>query len=135
MVDQSRTNGLTEPQLTELKEMLENRRRDLLENIETRRTRDTHVDADENKEELDIASTNQRQAVALRVLDNESKLLRQINRALEKIEIGEYGLCEGTEEPIGYARLKAIPWARHSVTYKEEREREQQLMTSRLPGR
>ena len=135
MAKQSKINGLTPTQLAELKNMLQRRRKDLLENIETRRNRDTKVDASENKEELDQATNSQLQAVSLRVMDKESKLLKQINRALEKIEIGEYGLCEGTEEPIGFARLKAVPWARHSVSYKEEREREQQLMTSRLPGR
>jgi DnaK suppressor protein len=135
MAKQEKINGLTPTQRAELQEMLRRRRRELLENIETRRQRDTKVEASENKEELDQASHSQLQAVSLRVMDKESKLLKQIDRALAKFEDGEYGLCEGTEEPIGYARLKAVPWARHSVAYKEEREREQQLMTSRLPGR
>ena len=42
----------------------------------------------------------------------------------DKVKNGTYGLCEGTDESIGYARLKLRPWTRHSVTYKEELERE-----------
>jgi DnaK suppressor protein len=52
-------------------------------------------------------------------------LLREIDRALAKMNEGEYGLCEGTGEPIGYSRLKLRPWARFSVAYQEELERAQ----------
>ena len=38
--------------------------------------------------------------------------LRDIEDALRKIEDGSYGTCEVCGEPIGAARLSAIPWAR-----------------------
>ncbi|MFZ9886889.1 MAG: TraR/DksA family transcriptional regulator [Myxococcota bacterium] len=58
------------------------------------------------------------------LMDRDAKLLREVERALEKVNDGSYGLCEGTDEPIGYARLRIRPWTRYSVTYKEELERE-----------
>jgi len=73
--------------------------------------------------------------VALRILDKEVKLLREVERALKKFEKKEFGLCEGTMEPIGYARLKARPWARYSVTHKEELERIQREQSTLRPGR
>ena len=38
--------------------------------------------------------------------------LVEINAALERIEAGTYGICEGCGKPIGAERLAAIPWAR-----------------------
>jgi len=35
----------------------------------------------------------------------------QVERALDKIEEGNYGTCDNCGEPIGEARLEALPWA------------------------
>jgi DnaK suppressor protein len=59
-----------------------------------------------------------------KLLERDVRLLAEIDRALAKIREGAYGLCEGTGEPIGYARLRLQPWARYSVEYQEELERE-----------
>ena len=37
--------------------------------------------------------------------------LRDVERALEKLEDGTYGTCDGCGRPIGSERLEAIPWA------------------------
>ena len=63
-------------------------------------------------------------------MDRDAKLLREVERALEKIKDGTFGYCEGTGEPIGYARLKLRPWTRYSVTYKEELEREEKRISN-----
>jgi DnaK suppressor protein len=76
-------------------------------------------------DEIDIASRHQDQAFLLRLADKERKLLKEIDRALTKIEDGSYGVCEGTGEPIGLRRLEARPWARYSIAYKEQLEREE----------
>lgn len=38
--------------------------------------------------------------------------LEEVEAALLRIEDGSYGVCEICGEPIGAARLSAIPWAR-----------------------
>ena len=81
-------------------------------------------DTDSLADELDIASRAQDQAFLLRLADKERKLLIEIDAALEKMRGGEYGLCEGTDEPIGFKRLELRPWTRYSVAYKEMLERE-----------
>jgi len=128
-------NGLTKTQMEELRKELEKKRIELRRSISKRMNRDTELDPSEIIEELDQATAGQHQDVQLRILDKEVKLLREIERALAKFEKGEYGLCEGTLEPIGYARLKARPWARYSVTYKEELERQQREQSTMRPGR
>jgi DnaK suppressor protein len=65
----------------------------------------------------DIGTDNYEQEFALGLLDSERKLLREINDALQRIEDGTYGICEGTGEAIPKARLEASPWARYCVAY------------------
>ena len=128
-------NGLTATQHKELLKVLTEKRDELRRSIAQRRDRDSAIDPSEIIEELEQASTGQHQDVALRILDKEVKLLREVERALKKFEKEEYGLCEGTMKPIGYARLKARPWARYSVTHKEEMERQQREQSLLRPGR
>lgn len=71
----------------------------------------------------DRASEETDQALELRTRDRERKLINKINQALERIELGEYGFCEETGEPISVARLKARPIATLSLEAQERHER------------
>ncbi|MEM7167630.1 MAG: TraR/DksA family transcriptional regulator [Planctomycetota bacterium] len=51
----------------------------------------------------------------LSLLENNTSALREIDKALERIDEGTYGICDVTGEPIGRERLKAIPWTRFSI--------------------
>ena len=62
--------------------------------------------------------------VAARLLASEHNLLREINEALDRIENGTYGICEGTGIRIHKNRLKAIPWARHCIEYASEMQKQ-----------
>ena len=62
-----------------------------------------------------------------KLMDNERKLLRKIEDALEHIEQGTYGICEATGVPISKTRLEAKPWARYCVEY--ARKLEQNLVS------
>lgn len=75
-------------------------------------------------DEMDVAQRHTEQAYLMRFADKERKLLVQITNALEKLRDGEYGVCEGTGEPISFKRLELRPWTRYSVEYKEQVERE-----------
>jgi DnaK suppressor protein len=50
------------------------------------------------------------------------KQLVEIEMALARIENGNYGICEETEELIEEERLVAIPWTRLSIEGAEIRE-------------
>lgn len=50
------------------------------------------------------------------------KQLMEIESALSRIEKGQYGICEETEEVIEAERLLAIPWTRLSIEGAEIRE-------------
>ncbi len=65
----------------------------------------------------DIGTDNFDQEFTLGLMDSERKLIKEIDEALQRIEDGTYGICEGSGEPIPKARLEAIPWARYCVEY------------------
>ena len=65
----------------------------------------------------DIGTDNYEQEFSLGLMDSERKLVREILDALRRIELGTYGICEGTGKPIPKARLEANPWARYCVEY------------------
>ncbi len=81
------------------------------------------LDKNEMMDEVDLASATIEQNLTFKLLDRDRKLLGEIEHALHKIEIGDYGYCEGTGEPIPKRRLEVRPWCRHSVKYKEQLER------------
>ena len=65
----------------------------------------------------DIGTDNYEQEFALELMDSERKLLDEIHAALERIQDGTYGICEGTGKPIPKPRLEAQPWAKHCIEY------------------
>ena len=62
--------------------------------------------------------------VSLELSNKEMSILKQIDRALAKIEDGTYGLCDISKEPIAKARLEAIPYAVMTVKSQEKMEKE-----------
>ena len=81
-------------------------------------------DLDPLPDEADQASRSSEQAYLIRFADKERKLLREIDYALERLKTGDYGVCLGSDEPIGFRRLSLRPWTRYSIAYKEELEHE-----------
>ena len=74
----------------------------------------------------DIGTDNYEQEFTLGMIENEEDELRAFDAAIEKIEDGTYGTCEECEKPIGKARLKVMPHARHCIEcqrMEEERSR------------
>ncbi len=47
-------------------------------------------------------------------------LMTEIESALTRLAQGRYGLSEESGEPIAYARLRSIPWARRTAEEEEE---------------
>lgn len=61
--------------------------------------------------------------ISLEVTTREYTLLKQIERALEKIEDGTYGQCDITGDDIPIARLEAVPYATMTVKAQEQLEK------------
>lgn len=75
----------------------------------------------------DRASSETEKALELRTRDRQRKLIAKIDAAIRRIEIGEYGYCEETGEPIGLRRLDARPIATLSLEAQERHERRERV--------
>ena len=120
---QTQEKELTAKQKDELHKLLMSKRDELLEKLGARRTGTTEREQKPG-DEADQAVEDAEVALETRLMDREAKLLREVERAVAKFKDETYGYCEGTDDPIGFARLKLRPWTRYSVTYKEELEKE-----------
>ena len=72
--------------------------------------------ADEGTDDFD-------RTISLQLSDKEMQILRQIERALEKIDEGTYGVCDITGDDIPVKRLEAIPYATMTVQAQEKFEK------------
>jgi len=80
----------------------------------------------ENLREPDIAdraSSETNWSIQLRTRDRQRKLIAKIDAALRRLQLGEYGYCEITGEPISLKRLDARPIATMTLEAQERHER------------
>ncbi len=71
----------------------------------------------------DVGAVTLNREMDLSLQGNAEYLLSQIDRALEKIEEGTYGICDRGGHPIEEARLRAIPYATLCMQHQKEMER------------
>ena len=118
-------SSLTSADTETFRQMLLEKRREILKNVnefEDEALKKSRLDASGDLSSMpihmaDLGTDNYEQEFALGLMDGERKLLKEIDDALERIEQGTYGICEGTGKPILKARLKAQPWARYCVDH------------------
>jgi len=63
----------------------------------------------------------------LKLKERERKLLKKIDKAIEKIENNVYGICESCGEEIDLKRLEARPVTDMCIACKTEQEEEEKL--------
>lgn len=116
---------MNKKELKRFAEILGERRDQILKQAGTTKEAGLGVEPDELHDEIDQASTETGQQLQLRLRDRENVLLKKIDKALKKIEDGEYGVCELCEEPISVKRLEARPVTDLCIRCKEEQERQE----------
>jgi len=113
---------LTAEQLAELRSLLRAKRRELLSEV-LRATEELSEAEGREPEHMDRAESASALDDRAQRTGRESALLEEIEAALLRMESGSYGISEDSGEPVGYARLKAVPWARRTAREEEELER------------
>jgi len=116
---------LTPEQISHFHELLLASRRELVGDVDQMRGEALNNNRQESAGELssmpihmaDVGTDNYEQEFTLGLIESERQMLRDIDRALNKIENGGYGICEGTGAYIDHARLEARPEARYSIEY------------------
>ena len=93
-----------------LKQMLEDRRRDIQDRLRSlRETLPAQVAEVKDAEEQSVQDFVQ--DVELALMEMKSETLGQIDEAIRRLEAGTYGTCANCGNEIAEARLKALPFA------------------------
>ena len=71
--------------------------------------------SDEAKDNGDLSIRGAVQELALKMGDNESQMVADIDQALMRMKEGSYGICVRCGKPIDERRLDAIPTARYDA--------------------
>jgi DnaK suppressor protein len=69
---------------------------------------------------LDEVQLMRERELAVRNLDRDSNLLRQIHQAISRIAAGTYGLCLHCDEEISPKRMAVVPWAGFCIRCQEK---------------
>lgn len=102
--------GLTSAQLDELRAILGRARAETLALLKDEEA--TARSAESLPEPMDAAELSREQGDGALLSERARVHLREIDAALAKMESERYGVSERSGDPIGYERLKAVPWAR-----------------------
>jgi DnaK suppressor protein len=96
---------MTKSELNKYKNVLEDKQTELVRMI---RNRDGIV-IEKSADALDEVQYATERDLAIRSLDRDSNLLRNVRAALFRIEDGSFGVCLHCEEDISPKRLAALP--------------------------
>ena len=128
--NRSSKKTLSDADLEHFKGLLLEKRREIIGDVnemEDEALRKSRLDASGDLSSMpihmaDLGTDNYEQEFALGLMDSEIKMLKEIDRALARVQDKTYGICLATGKFISKSRLKAKPWARHSVDYAKQLE-------------
>jgi DnaK suppressor protein len=110
---------MTKVDLEKFRKTLETKQSELTGSL---RNRDEIV-IEKAPDALDEVQLAGERELAIRNLDRDSNMLRQIRRALARIEDGSYGICLHCDEEISPKRIAAVPWAAYCIRCQEQVDR------------
>ncbi len=111
---------MTKSEINKYKGMLEVKQVELARLL---RNRDD-IAIDRSPDALDEVQRAAERELAIRNLDRESNLLRNVKAALRRIADGSYGVCVHCEEDISPKRLAAVPWTPFCIKCQEAADRD-----------
>lgn len=111
--------------LKRFKSILDAKRAALVSNAQNMTAENMTLDTNDLPDEMDLASSEGLQSFQFRLRGREKTFLEKIDRALQKIEGGEFGVCEECGEEISIKRLEARPETTLCIRCKEDQERQE----------
>ena len=123
--------AFTQDELQYFKELLLERRTELLRELEDFKNGDAASTMKEAAGEnssyafhmADLGSDTMEREKAFYFATREGRLLYHLDQALERVQSGTYGFCHNCGQPISRERLEAVPHARLCITCKANEEK------------
>src|SRR6266513_618121 len=110
---------MTKTELNKYKALLEAKQAELAGGLRNREG----IAIEKTADALDEVQLAGERELAIRNLDRESNLLRNVKGALARMAEGSYGICLHCEEEIKPKRLEAVPWAKFCIRCQEAADR------------
>ena len=110
---------MTKNELNKYKAMLEAKQAELAGGLRNREG----IAIEKTADALDEVQLAGERELAIRNLDRESNLLRNVRSALARMTDGSYGTCLHCEEDISPKRLNAVPWTAYCIKCQEAADR------------
>ncbi len=110
---------MNQTELNKYKAMLDAKQKELSVGLRNRED----IAIQKTPDALDEVQLAGERELAIRNLDRESSLLRNIKGALARIADGSYGVCLHCEEDIKPKRMDAVPWAKYCIKCQEAADR------------
>jgi DnaK suppressor protein len=112
---------MAKSELNKYRNVLEAKQTELVQLV---RNRDG-IAIEKSPDALDEVQRATERELAMRNLDRDSNLLRNVRGALRRIEEGSFGVCLRCEEDISPKRLAAVPWTAFCIQCQEIADRSQ----------
>ena len=112
---------MTKSEFNKYRNVLEDKQAELVRML---RNRDGIV-IEKSADALDEVQYATERELAIRSLDRDSNLLRNVRGALGRIKEGSFGVCPRCEEEISPKRLAAVPWTTFCIQCQEIADRNQ----------
>ena len=110
---------MTQTEINKYKAMLETKKAELSAGLRNRED----IAIEKTPDAIDEVQLAGERELAIRNLDRESNLLRNVKGALVRIADGSYGVCMHCEEDIKIKRLDAVPWTKYCIKCQEAADR------------
>ncbi len=121
---------MTKTELNKFKQILETKK-DELSDVLTRRD---EIAIEKSPDAIDEVTRAAERELAIRNLDRETNLMKNVRAALRRIDDGTFGVCAHCEEEISPKRLAAVPWAPFCIKCQEAADRNERDATATLDG-
>jgi DnaK suppressor protein len=118
-------NPLNKKELKKFKELLESKRKAVIDNAQKTLTDNMVLDPSDLPDEMDLAASEYLQSFEFRLRGREKAHLGKLDLAIRKIDDGTFGICNECGEPISKKRLEARPETLLCIKCKEDQERDE----------
>jgi DnaK suppressor protein len=106
---------MTKTELNTFQRILENSRTELGNGNRDREA----LAIETSPDDLDRIQHASERDYAMGNLERNSNRLRQVRRALDRLDAGTFGICVGCDDNINLKRLAAVPWASTCIVCQE----------------
>ena len=124
MATTAKTGVSAKTRYNELKKMLDNRRRELMAEVQGR-MRDVRTEGNKERDAMDQGESSEvdiQEDIELALIQMKSETLNKIEAARRRLDEGTYGDCFECGDEISEARLRALPFAVRCKDCEEARE-------------